>query len=482
MVFASPIFLFVFLPLFLGLYYLSPQRARSALILLGSSAFYAWWRVDFLALLYAIILWSWMIARGIETYRDTPLATWLLRVGVIANLLTLGYFKYWNFGVSSLQVVLLKAGMTVPPEMMQVLLPIGISFFVFHAVSYIVDVWRKDTPATRNLFDFAAFITLFPHLIAGPVLRYKDLAWQFTNRTHSMALFGEGAYRFMSGFAKKVLIADSVAPLADAAFSLEHPSLVDAWLGGIAYTIQLFFDFAGYSEMAVGLALMMGFRFIENFNHPYVSRSITEFWRRWHISLSTWLRDYLYIPLGGNRKGRVRTYINLFLTMLLGGLWHGANWTFILWGAWHGGLLALERLANERKAARGETKPAPAWLGHIYCLLAVFIGWILFRATTLSGALTFYQGLMGLNGVGLSTDMAWQLNKVSLIALAAGLALSFILPRLDRYRSPVQLSKDSVAVQTKPPLVLQIIVVVFFIVAVTRLIAMSYSPFLYFQF
>ncbi|MDB5477781.1 MAG: poly(beta-D-mannuronate) O-acetylase [Alphaproteobacteria bacterium] len=480
MVFASPIFLFLFLPLFLALYYLTPKRFRSVTILLGSSVFYAWWRVDFLFLLYAIILWSWGIGLAVERYRDHPKAIWIVRFGVVTNLLTLGYFKYWNFGVGSFYAIFLKAGTHVPVGLAEVILPIGISFFVFHAISYIVDVWRKDVAATRKLFDFAAFVMLFPHLIAGPVLRYKDLAWQFANRNHNMALFSEGAYRFMSGFAKKVLIADTVAPLADAAFALEAPAMGDAWLGIIAYSIQLFFDFAGYSEMAVGLALMMGFRFIENFNNPYISRSITEFWRRWHISLSTWLRDYLYIPLGGNRKGAGRTYFNLFLTMLLGGLWHGANWTFILWGAWHGAFLALERLA-------GVNPDAPVSLPRRMLtmsgtLLAVMIGWVLFRAVNLEAATAFYKGMGGMNALGLSDDLGWQIKGISLVALSAGGFLVFALPFFSKYRTPVTLSKGSVAMQTHAPIWFQGAVAAFFLIAVTRLIAMSYSPFLYFQF
>lgn len=481
MVFASPIFLFLFLPLFLAVYYLAPVKWRSAIILAGSSVFYGWWRADFLVLLYAIITWNWLVAMGIEKWREDSRAKWLLRVGVAANLLTLGYFKYWNFGVNSLFTILDQAGIHYSPAMVEILLPIGISFFVFHGISYIVDVWRKDTPATRNLFDFSAFITLFPHLIAGPVLRYKDLAGQFANRHHGWDTFSEGAYRFMLGFAKKVLIADTVAPLADAAFALENPTMADAWLGCVAYTIQLYFDFAGYSEMAVGLALMMGFRFIENFNYPYISKSITEFWRRWHISLSTWLRDYLYIPLGGSRKGKVRTYINLFLTMLLGGLWHGANLTFILWGAWHGTILAIERLLGVNPDA-----PPVALFRKVTAmaatLLAVMLGWVMFRAEHVGKAMAFYKGMLGLNGVPVSADLYWQIKGVALLALVIGVATVFIQPYFTRYRTPVPLSEGSAAVKSKMPVYLQVFTAGLFILAVTRLLAMSYSPFLYFQF
>jgi alginate O-acetyltransferase complex protein AlgI len=480
MVFTSPVFLFLFLPFFLAVYYMSPARWRSAVILAGSSVFYGWWRMDFLALLYGIIGWNWLVAIGIELWRGQPRAKMLLQGGIAVNLLALGYFKYWNFGVNSLFAILVKAGIHPPTGLIEVLLPIGISFFVFHGISYIVDVWRQDTPATRNFFDFAAFITLFPHLIAGPVLRYKDLAWQFKNRHHGPDIFSEGAYRFMLGFSKKVLIADTVAPLSDAAFALTDPSMADAWLGCVAYTIQLYFDFAGYSEMAVGLALMMGFRFIENFNYPYISRSITEFWRRWHISLSTWLRDYLYIPLGGNRKGNVRTYINLMLTMLLGGLWHGANWTFIIWGGWHGMLLAIERLLKI-----GPETPAsiPARIFPTAAtLLAIMLGWVMFRAPHVETAIAFYKAMAGFNGLPVSADLRWQIKGMGLCALVVGIIVVFAQPYFARYREPVMLSKESVAVKSAMPLPMQVGAVSFFLLAVTRLLAMNYSPFLYFQF
>ncbi|MEZ0262224.1 MAG: MBOAT family protein [Alphaproteobacteria bacterium] len=480
MIFASPIFLFLFLPVFLVCYYLTPQRFRSAVILLGSTVFYAWWRVDFVALLYAIILWNWLVALGIEKKQNSGNSKGLLALGVIVNLLALGYFKYWNFGVNSFFAIFMPAGSRPPAGLADVLLPIGISFFVFHGISYIVDVYRRDTPATKNLFDFAAFITLFPHLIAGPVLRYKDLAWQFKNRRHGFDVFSEGALRFMLGFAKKVLIADTVAPLADAAFALENPTMADAWLGCFAYAVQLYFDFSGYSEMAVGLALMMGFRFIENFNFPYISRSITEFWRRWHISLSTWLRDYLYIPLGGSKKGEVRTYINLFLTMLLGGLWHGANWTFVLWGAWHGGLLAIERLAGVK--ADDKLSGVPGALRWAYTLLAVLLGWVAFRAPDMQSAFAFYRGMAGLNGMGISAGLDWQIKGTALCALAGGILVVAAQPFFAKYRKPVMLSKESVAMETVMPLWQQLAVGALFIAAVSRLLAMSYSPFLYFQF
>src|SRR4029079_9671031 len=263
--------------------------------------------------------------------------------------------------------------------------------------SYLVDIYRREAEPTRDVVDFAAFIALFPHLIAGPMLRYHLLAEQFRAREHSWRRFSKGCVIFMVGFCKKVLIADTIAPVADAAFGLSAPTLADAWLGTIAYAPQLFFDFSGYSDMAIGLAWMIGFEFPQNFNDPYLSRSITDFWKRWHMSLSGWLRRYLYIPLGGNRKGTARTYFNLFTTMVLGGLWHGANWTFVLWGALHGGALAAERYAGER-APRAAW---PAWLAAARTMLIVLVGWVLFRAADVSAAGVMLGGMVGAHGVAL---------------------------------------------------------------------------------
>ncbi len=332
MVFSSNIFLFAFLPLFLLCYYLVPTRARSALILAFSYAFYAWWRPEFLGLLVGVTVVSHWFALAIEATADERRRYHLLTAGVISNLLALGYFKYANFGIDSLNALLAGLGVNAV-DFTRVILPIGLSFYIFHAISYLVDIYRREVPPAHNMIDFAAFIALFPHLIAGPVLRYHLLAEQFRSRVHSLERFARGCTIFMVGFCNKVLIADPVAPLVNAAFSAPSPTLADSWMGTLAYTVQLFFDFNGYSGMAIGLALMIGFVFPENFNDPYLSHSITDFWKRWHMSLSNWLRVYLYFGLGGNRQGIARTYINLFVTMLLGGLWHGANWTFALWGA-----------------------------------------------------------------------------------------------------------------------------------------------------
>ncbi len=465
MVFSSNLFLFAFLPLFLAAYYLTPWRFKSALILVFSYAFYSWWRPDFLFLLIGVSVGTYAFALAIDASQDERKRYRLLFIGVALNLLTLAYFKYANFGVESLNAALVAIGL---PKFTfaHVLLPIGLSFYIFHAISYLVDIYRKEAPPARNLIDFSAFIALYPHLVAGPVLRYHLLAEQFRSRVHSLAFFTEGCMIFMAGFCMKVLIADSVAPLADAAFAAKVPNFADAWLGAIAYTIQLFFDFCGYSTMAIGLALMIGFKFPENFNDPYLSGSITEFWQRWHMSLSSWLREYLYVPLGGNRKGKARTYINLFLTMLLGGLWHGANWTFVIWGAWHGLILAIERYFKEKFGVL----PIPRWILIAKTMVLVMIGWVFFRAANVTEALLVLKGMAGLNGFGsgsgFSESVGWQVTHDRLIVLAIGIVMVYLLPLIKRH--------------SKGPI--RFLLLPLFIWAVATLSAQSFTPFLYFQF
>ncbi|NRB05160.1 MAG: MBOAT family protein [Rhodobacteraceae bacterium] len=461
MIFSSPIFVFGFLPAFLAVYYAAPKAIRSLIILIGSYAFYGWWRIDYLALIFGMSLVSY-IAAEVAHKRGS---VWAVRLGVTFDLAVLGYFKYTMFimsGLSDLSVALGGADVTVP----SIILPIGISFHTFQSISYIIDVSRKDAPPARNLIDFLAFGSLFPQLIAGPVLRYKDLADQFANRVHSPAIFLQGMARFAQGLAMKLLIADNVAPLADRVFAATAPTAAEAWLGAGAYSIQLLFDFAGYSAMAIGLGLMIGFRFIENFNAPYRSQSITEFWRRWHISLSHWLRDYLYLPLGGNRRGKVRTYINLTLTMVLGGLWHGANWTFIVWGAWHGLWLAIERALGAK--TRGSVWPKPlAW---VMTMIIVMLGWVVFRAQSLGEAMNVYLGMAGVNGWSISASMGWQIQPTEMAALLIGFILS------------VAGREIAQALRTLPAMVRGTGQAALLGVACLALVAQTHSPFLYFQF
>lgn len=489
MVFSSNVFLFLFLPLFLATYYLSPERFRAWVIVAGSYAFYAWWRVDFLLLFAVVTLFNYAVGLRIAAHgaRTAGARRWLV-LGVAADLAVLGWFKYANFGVDSLNALFVAGGLE-PLAWAQILLPIGISFYIFESISYVADVYRGDTPPARSFVDFACFVSLFPHLIAGPVFRYKDLADQFVSRTHTVDKFAEGAVRFMQGFVKKVFIADSIAPLVASGFSLQDPTTADAWVTVLAYTAQLYFDFSGYSDMAIGLGLMMGFRFVENFNQPYLSQSITEFWRRWHMSLSAWLRDYLYIALGGNRGGTARTYRNLFLTMLLGGLWHGANWTFVIWGAWHGAILAVER-------ALGVRVPAGAQPGtfrpHRWALtfLFVILGWVMFRAASVGDAMTLYAAMFAFDGAGLSDAYAADITRLQI----ATLALAFVViavrgwqVRTQRTPAPQAVGGETLpaaaphAVAGVSPLAAAIWLPLFAL-SVLKLSAQSYSPFLYFQF
>lgn len=469
MVFSSNLFLFAFLPLFLACYYLTPWRARSALILLFSYTFYAWLRPDFLTLLIGVTGFSYSVALAIEASAEQSRRHRLLVAGVSINLLALAYFKYANFGIDSLNAGLLALGLPTV-EFGRVLLPIGLSFYIFHAISYLVDIYRREAPPARNLIDFAAFIALFPHLVAGPVLRYHLLAEQFRNRDHTLERFARGCALFMIGFCKKVLIADSVAPLADAAFSAPMPSLADAWMGAVAYTVQLFFDFSGYTDMAIGLALMIGFVFPENFNDPYTARSIADFWKRWHMSLSNWLREYLYVALGGNRKGVYRTYLNLFLTMLLGGLWHGANWTFVLWGAWHGAILVAERYWDRRVG-----RPLlPHWLAVAKTMLLVVIGWVMFRAVDIAEASRMFRGMLGLNGVALSPPVMWQTTPDRVGIMLLGIALIYAMPWWKRHSGTPVIGQGLRA--------LRYMLIPLFLWGVATLSAQSFTPFLYFQF
>ena len=486
MVFSSNVFLFLFLPAFLAAYYLMPARHRSYVIVAGSWLFYAWWRVDFLLLFIGVTVWNFWAGQAIHARgaRTAAARRWLI-AAVAVDLAVLGYFKYANFGVDSFNAMVAAAGFE-PLPWSAIILPIGISFYTFEAISYVADVYRGDCEPTRRPVDFACFLALFPHLIAGPVFRYKDLAHQFAARTHSLDKFSEGSVRFMQGFIKKVFIADSIAPMVEAGYALSDPTTGDAWLTALAYTAQLYFDFSGYTDMAIGLGLMMGFRFVENFNQPYISQSITEFWRRWHMSLSAWLRDYLYIALGGNRHGTAKTYRNLFLTMLLGGLWHGANWTFALWGAWHGAILAVERALGV-KADRAGFHPL-AWL---FTFLLVVLGWVMFRAPTVEHALAMYAAMFRFDGAGLSELYAGGITRLQLATLALAYAVVLVRglgQRLGRHGQPDQPAatpahegaaaltgswRTRVAVLALTPL---------FALSVLKLAAQSYSPFLYFQF
>lgn len=474
MVFSSNIFLFAFLPLFLAVYYLTPNRGRTRnwVILVGSYLFYGWWRVDFLFLFIASTVVNYLIGAriGDESSARAVQKRWM-QLGVVLNLALLGYFKYANFGVDTFNDLVTAFGGS-PVTLAHVLLPIGISFYTFESISYLVDVYRKDVPATKHAVDFATFVSLFPHLIVGPIFRYKDLAEQFAHREHTLALFGWGAKRFMQGFAKKVFIADSVAPLANYCFALSDPSTADVWLGTIAFAIQLYFDFSGYSDMAIGLGAMIGFRFLENFNAPFISQSITEFWRRWHISLSNWLRDYVYIALGGSRKGEARTYLNVWMTFFLGGVWHGANWTFVVWGAIQGGLIFVERVSG----ITGYTKTF-RWSRYLPTFVALAISFTIFRADSVGHALHLYTAMFGFDRFGgFSEPLLTFATGLQFAALAAGIGF-VVLEGLRQFGPRLTLGSPTFRAAASA-----LVLFPMFVLAISKLLSQGYTPFLYFQF
>jgi alginate O-acetyltransferase complex protein AlgI len=481
-VFSSVTFLFLFLPVFLAIYFALPFRFRSAWILLASWFFYGWWRLDFLLILVGSSIMAWFVGRQINRLRDgnrKAAAAWRT-AGVTLALLVLGYFKYFNFGVDTLSEVLRRFGLPAI-NVARVVLPVGISFFTFQIISYIVDVYRGTAPVARTIIDAAAYVSLFPQLVAGPIVRYSQVAYQFRERTHSWERFAQGSARFIIGLARKVLIADAVAPIADAAFGLESPGIAGAWIGVIAYAVQIYFDFAAYSDMAIGMGRMIGFEFPENFNMPYTSASITEFWRRWHMTLSSWLRDYLYIPLGGNRISPSRTIINLMVVMVLGGLWHGAAWSFLIWGAWHGAWLVGERLLFGKNAAdrRG-------LISRLLTILAVLVGWVLFRTPSLQGAAAFLGNMIGIGSTstdvalpGIASALVWQITPGALTAMVAGVLISIVEPLIARVikegpRTLVGRPWSAVATTALLAFVLAF--------SLLRVAASSYSPFLYFRF
>ncbi|MDG1443384.1 MAG: MBOAT family O-acyltransferase [Pseudomonadales bacterium] len=418
MVFSSNFFIFAFLPLFLLLLFLTPARYRNTTILIASLIFYAAGSGQLVSiLLFSIVINHFL---GIQLSRYSSKI--LLSFGIILNLGILGYFKYAGFFWQEFSAAIARLGLSTENSSLDIVLPIGISFFTFQAISYLIDNYNGTIKPAKSLTSFGMYLANFPQLIAGPIVRYSDIQDSIEKRPISVDLLTVGIYRFSIGLGKKILIADSMGSLADQIFSLPQSELTSslAWLGIIAYTLQIYFDFSGYSDMAIGLGKMMGFNFPENFNQPYRSKSITEFWRRWHMTLSNWFRDYLYIPLGGNRKGRYRTYFNLFAVFFFCGLWHGAAYTFIVWGLFHGLLLTLERLFLNK----WNLKPT-GLLGQVYALLFVMIGWVFFRSDSMTQSLSYLEAMFGLGqGVNEFFSIQYYLTNDKLLTLILAVVIA----------------------------------------------------------
>ncbi|MBK8096967.1 MAG: MBOAT family protein [Planctomycetes bacterium] len=470
MVFSSAVFLYLFLPAFLLAYALSPRALKALTISAFSFVFYGWWRPDFVLLMLASSVIDYWLGGRIARQRaaGTGNGRRELVLSMVANLGLLGYFKYANFGVDTARTLLQACGFAGDFGWTAVVLPVGISFYTFQTMSYTIDLYRGEVRPASSFIDFLCYVSMFPQLVAGPIVRYAVVEHELRTREHTWYGFYQGVLFLQTGIAKKVLLADTISGIADRAFAVPDAQglgLLDAWLGITAYAFQIYFDFSGYSDMAIGLGLMMGFKFPFNFDSPYHSQSITEFWRRWHMSLSNWLRDYLYIALGGNRKGPVRTYVNLALTMLLGGLWHGAAWNFVAWGGYQGFWLVIERLAGKRP-----------WYGvaptavrvAITFVLALF-GWVLFRATGLGHAIQYAGAMLGLGPAGAPTNVAALTTPLAWTGLLAAAAITWTLP-----------SSQRLAARAHPLWVL--LLQPCFLAALLHLHYQDNVPFLYFQF
>ncbi len=511
MVFSSIIFLFLFFPLFLGVYYLlfMPvllglgqrfwRRLNNLFLLLSSLVFYFWgekflvWIVvtsTFIDYVCGLIISGGIARRKTQNLNSENSRTFRekfgLTVSICSNLAFLGVFKYFNFGVDSFNRLVEVMGLSglMLNDTLRITLPLGISFYTFQSMSYTIDVYRGKVKATRKLIDFACYVTMFPQLVAGPIVRYRDISEQLVSRMITRELFASGVSRFIVGLGKKLLIANTVSIAAEKILAMPTRELSSsiAWLGIVCYTIQIYFDFSGYSDMAIGLGRMLGFDFKENFNYPYISKSVQEFWRRWHISLSTWFRDYLYIPLGGNRRSTGRTYVNLMVVFTLCGLWHGASWTFVVWGLYHGLFLILERMWLGKFLSR-----LPQIVRHIYTLLIIMCGWVLFTSETLPHGLKFLAVMFGFGEhTGAVQELSWHLTREVKMALLIGVIFSMpVLPAITRLKQTLILSYEG-STQTALEFIFSVSRTIglcaLSVICAMYLSAGTHNPFIYFRF
>lgn len=474
MLFSSSIFLFGFLPLTLIIYFVflrKTKKIKNYFLLLVSLIFYAWGEPKFIVMLLVSIVINWFYGLQIDKHiKDKKRCKLILTLMVISNLTILLIFKYLGFLVTNLNLIF-GSNLHVP----LIALPIGISFFTFQAISYVVDVYRGNGSVQKNILNVGLYLAFFPQLIAGPIVRYETVAEQINNRKENVEDFSKGVYRFLFGIAKKVLISNQMAIIADIAFDNGPTSVLFAWLGAIAYALQIYYDFSGYSDMAIGLGAMFGFKFDENFNYPYISKSITDFWHRWHISLSTWFRDYVYIPLGGSRVKKSRALFNILVVWLLTGVWHGASWNFILWGLYFFVFLMLEKTFFKDKLKKLDE--FPIWqkvLLHLYTLVIVLLGWILFRATSLNGVITYVKTMFGIGEVAFIDSNFTRYLSDKLIYLICGIIFS--MP-VYKHISKLVDKNHEVSLVVSP-----ICMTLVFLVAVSFLVKGTYNPFIYFNF
>ena len=468
MLFSSMTFLFVFMPLVMAVYFLSKKEIRNYVLLIASIIFYAWGEPRYLAIMIITILVNYAGAILLDKHYSSRQRLWIVSLTIVLDLSFLFYFKYFNFVVDNINGVL-----ATDFQLLDVIMPIGISFYTFQAMSYLIDVYRREVPAQKDVYKLALYIVLFPQLVAGPIVKYHDVCEQIDNRTIEFKNVIIGFKRFITGLAKKVLIANTLAEVVDKIFAQAPENLTTgvSWLGAVAYCLQLYYDFSGYSDMAIGLGLMFGFRFLENFNYPYISKSITEFWRRWHISLATWFKLYLYIPLGGNRKGAVRTYWNLFAVFLVTGIWHGAAWSYVAWGIWNGIFIVIERFFGLDKDKNDRWCVSAA--KHVYAFFAIVWGMIIFRAESLSYAYEYICRMLHIDVTKHLPDYDYGVNNKFAIMLIVGLICAMPVCRnliYIKYEHKVQRT------------LVNIWLFLLFFWSTISLAASTYNPFIYFRF
>ncbi len=467
MVFSSAVFLFGFLPALLALYFLAKDKYKNYVLLAFSLIFYGFGGPKLLAMMITVVMLDYLAAMFIDKIKSEKKRKWLLILTVVLNIGTLFYFKYTGFTV---EIINRLAGLKIPVP--NIVLPIGISFYTFQAMSYVIDVYRKEVKAEKNPFFVLLYVSMFPQLVAGPIVRYQTVAEEITKRTVTLQSFTDGIERFIFGLCKKLIIANNTGKLADVIFGAEALETPLAWLGAIAYSLQIYFDFSAYSDMAIGLGKIFGFNFEENFNYPYIAKSVTEFWRRWHISLSTWFRDYVYIPLGGNRKGVARQIINLFVVWALTGIWHGAAVNFLLWGLYYFAFLILEKFVLKKWLDK-----MPKFVGHVYTLIVVLFGWVLFRCTGMTEVVRVLKAML----VPYITDITWQQVAIYLSSYGAYLLMGIILsiPVFPWIRNIVMTKyKENIFVQ----IMYYGFVLGMFVIAIAFLSQATYNPFIYFRF
>ncbi len=469
MVFSSVFFIFAFLPSVLIVYYLINPRYRNVFLLISSLLYYAWGEPKFVLVMIASIIINYSCGLLVDVMNaKLGIRRLILFLAVMLNLGLLFYYKYFMFFITMTNRVF-QTHFSVPA----IVLPIGISFFTFQGMSYVIDVYKRTVSAQRNPIHVGTYIALFPQLIAGPIVRYVDICEQLENRSINVCLFNSGIRRFIIGLSKKVLIANVLAEVADSIFGMGISGITTpiAWTGAVCYTMQIFFDFSGYSDMAIGLGRMFGFEFMENFNLPYISKSVTEFWRRWHISLSTWFRDYLYIPMGGNRKGNV--YLHLFIVFLCTGIWHGAALTFIVWGIWHGMFLLVERIFRIKHG----TLRIPNMIKWFYTMMVVMLGWVLFRAEYIRYAIRYILAMFGMAEKGFKPyTVFYYLDMQVVITLIFAVLLSSSLPSMLKSKL-VSLNGMKVLHYTE-----HVLLLLFFALSIIIIVNGGYNPFIYFRF